>query len=1028
MANYRIVAEIDPSRVTSGKDKVRQDLRQIDQAADQTKAKLRGAVADPALSTAITKLSSEIMALRGEMATLTQSNTNLSASTNAAVSATNNLAGAQTRGAQATRTAAGEATRGAASETQLEAAKMRVLQATDAEAAEMMRLNQIMAQATTLFNAGKITQEQYAAAQRLVAQGAAMEGASLGQRRAGYQQLGFQIQDITMQAALGINPLTILAQQAGQTASAVVLMTGKVTGFWAFMAGPWGSVIIAAVAILGMLATSFIGASSAADDHTSATQRNLSATEALGQAKSALGAMFDLTTGKVRDNTEATRLNTLALITNLRLQAQAQLLSSGATLAGGRTLPGMIDSAASTSGFVGAAGTAAQRGPAYESALTNQEILRRNGLTFNGRAATQEGRATALLALGSRELSLRDRAARETDRAMRRQLLASADSTHSLMEAVNNQVQGIRTQRLADDALRSAVTGDFDSQFKTAHSGGRGGGSHSDPVAEFFRRMEGARDVAGTPGGLPGLLADATRDFTNSTHHAPDASQAARIESLVRETEARGTLQRLLVQFQEPLEREQRLYRQIGLQREMNNAVMEEEDRLKRRLDPLEEAIIRNSIRERDATAQRQAVIESIDGPLELHSRRVAALNDLLRRGTISQTEFNQALAESPLMRSRSAVDAALGGDSAYQAQLRAITDQVDALINQVDQLEKAGIYSPDQASSARSRLRRQTGSDNNVMVDMGVRQTVEEQMKAQLERQRRAEVGQWDQELGGNFAYQAEVQRENDLNAERMETLRKFLEDGRLLREEYNARVEAEQDRHNQKLAEMDRARYQTAFHAASEGFGQLADAIKGFAGEHSRIYRGMLIVSKAFAIAEAVLGIQTAIAQAMKLGFPAAIPFIAQAIALGAGIIANIQAVTAQFKDGGYTGDGHPDEVKGVVHAGEFVVPAGPTRQNRALLEAMRNGASARDYSAATNDNRMNGGGRGALNVKINNYGNDNVEVRRGMTDDDIEVLITQKIQTESPRAVANDMAADNGRTGKVLKSTYGLGRDRK
>ena len=164
------------------------------------------------------------------------------------------------------------------------------------------------------------------------------------------------------------------------------------------------------------------------------------------------------------------------------------------------------------------------------------------------------------------------------------------------------------------------------------------------------------------------------------------------------------------------------------------------------------------------------------------------------------------------------------------------------------------------------------------------------------------------------------------------------------------------------------------------------------------------------------------------MKLGFPAAIPFIAQAIALGAGIIANIQAVTAQFKDGGYTGDGHPDEVKGVVHAGEFVVPAGPTRQNRALLEAMRNGASARDYSAATNDNRMNGGGRGALNVKINNYGNDNVEVRRGMTDDDIEVLITQKIQTESPRAVANDMAADNGRTGKVLKSTYGLGRDRK
>jgi hypothetical protein len=102
-------------------------------------------------------------------------------------------------------------------------------------------------------------------------------GASLGQQRAGYQQLGFQIQDITQQIALGTPPLVIMAQQAGQTASAIDLTTGASAGAAggglrgalmrtvAFMSGPWGAAVTGAALILGMLISKSGEAGDAAD-------------------------------------------------------------------------------------------------------------------------------------------------------------------------------------------------------------------------------------------------------------------------------------------------------------------------------------------------------------------------------------------------------------------------------------------------------------------------------------------------------------------------------------------------------------------------------------------------------------------------------------------------------------------------------------------------------------------------------------------------------------------------------------------
>lgn len=64
--------------------------------------------------------------------------------------------------------------------------------------------------------------------------------------------------------------------------------------------------------------------------------------------------------------------------------------------------------------------------------------------------------------------------------------------------------------------------------------------------------------------------------------------------------------------------------------------------------------------------------------------------------------------------------------------------------------------------------------------------------------------------------------------------------------------------------------------------------------------------------------------------------------AAVVGVAAIAGILAAMGAFKDGGYTGDGGRDEVAGIVHRGEFVVPADAVdRIGVGTLEAMSAGA---------------------------------------------------------------------------------------
>lgn len=143
--------------------------------------------------------------------------------------------------------------------------------------------------------------------------------AAAGRQRAAYQQLGFQVQDVFQQFALGINPLVILAQQGGQVTSAFALMgegvgaqQTKFTRFMTFLSGPWGAAILGAVTIGGLLAQTLWDNEDAA---TGATQAN----DAYASAQSQLAKVMNLTTG------EMTSQN-VVLREQIRLLARKQIL------------------------------------------------------------------------------------------------------------------------------------------------------------------------------------------------------------------------------------------------------------------------------------------------------------------------------------------------------------------------------------------------------------------------------------------------------------------------------------------------------------------------------------------------------------------------------------------------------------------------------------------------------------------------------------------------------------------------------
>lgn len=162
------------------------------------------------------------------------------------------------------------------------------------------------------------------AAQRLAGEQAKLNAVT-GAQRAGMQQLGMQLGDMATMYALGARPMQIFASQMGQVIGAVQLMTGGTSKLAAFLGGPWGIALSVGAIVLTPLISNLLSADKAMGQVEQAS-------DGLADAQGVLGGMFDLTTGKIKNQNEMLRLNAQLLAINLRSQASSERATSRETL------------------------------------------------------------------------------------------------------------------------------------------------------------------------------------------------------------------------------------------------------------------------------------------------------------------------------------------------------------------------------------------------------------------------------------------------------------------------------------------------------------------------------------------------------------------------------------------------------------------------------------------------------------------------------------------------------------------------
>jgi hypothetical protein len=185
----------------------------------------------------------------------------------------------------------------------------------------------------------------------------------------------------------------------------------------------------------------------------------------------------------------------------------------------------------------------------------------------------------------------------------------------------------------------------------------------------------------------------------------------------------------------------------------------------------------------------------------------------------------------------------------------------------------------------------------------------------------------------------------------------------------------------------------------AGAEGlFGSLADVTGQFAGEQSALYKTMFAVQKAAAIAQSIVAINTGIAQAAAVPWPANLAAMASVAAATAGIVGNIQAVS----------------VTGMAHDGIDRIPTEGTwllDKDERVLSAPQ----ADNLDAFLSSEKMRGGNSGGAPI-VN------------ITENPEKAGMVSARQNGDGQWVIDVMVADalnGGRGAKAYESVYGLRR---
>jgi murein DD-endopeptidase MepM/ murein hydrolase activator NlpD len=456
-------------------------------------------------------------------------------------------------------------------------------------------------------------------------------------------------------------------------------------------------------------------------------------------------------------------------------------------------------------------------------------------------------------------------------------------------------------------------------------------------------------------------------DYQKRFHQAMSAGDAAKVTEALTEADSRTIAQHFKEAYVDPLAELQAGLGKTAVERQISTATIKEEAALGRTLKPAEEEQIRRRYQMGDVLERENKILTDIRQPLEDYRQQLKALNDLLASGSINQTQFNARVAE--LGANASSVLKDLPGKDPVSGR-----DFADVAARQEEQARYA--QQQDQIESLKNQ--NTASADNNLL-----------------------QTGDWD-------------------------TYHKTLLD---IQRQYEAEMEASHRQHIENMNDIDAARRDLQLSYAQS----IADSVYQIAvaafGKQSAIARATFAIEKAFTIARAALSLYQNVSKAMAIGFPQNLPFIAAAFAQGATIASAIASVVAPsaggFREGGYTGDGDPDSVAGVVHGREFVSHAAATARHRPLLEAINSGRLDQQGRTASNDNA---GIVRAPSVTVHNYAGVEIEARPGPTPGDIEIIARRVVREDSPKAIAADLANPNGKTSKAMAQHYSAGRSRK
>lgn len=218
---------------------------------------------------------------------------------------------------------------------------------------------------------------------------------------------------------------------------------------------------------------------------------------------------------------------------------------------------------------------------------------------------------------------------------------------------------------------------------------------------------------------------------------------------------------------------------------------------------------------------------------------------------------------------------------------------------------------------------------------------------------------------------------------AQDLETLKEARQNQLITQEEFNAQELAIEMEFQAAKRDLKVAEYESM--AAS-----LADSFKNMFGEQSKAYKAMFIVEKGFAIARSLMAIQTGIAMASALPFPANIGAMLSVAAATGNIVATLKGIAMP-------------QLSGQAHDGLANVP----REGTYLLDAGERVVKPRDNQKLTKflDGEQSGGTNGRSDVKVfvTNMTDSQVVTTRN-TDGDLELKIMKAINQQIPAQLAN------------------------